>query len=296
MFAVDAVGDALRALAEDGSFRVAIRRNKDDDIELERLSSASDRARANAKHRKCIDDMLKLQPVIIAMSSLAKGGVFEVRPAAKATAKKAADGCFAISLRKRAGAEPSTDVFETTLKDGPSCKGCGQPMKALAVLHAHEQRLPLQKHEAVGVFVCARPSGDDWDAWWSSCAIANPDAKGGLTVSLYEKAPATKGGRPAYYKAVEDRDEEESEDGEERPLDGSKLGGKARWSTAIDAPDEGHGAWNRPMKCPKCKKLMRFRGQLMTMPEVKFDAGDGFGIYLFVCADEHAADLSCFVD
>lgn len=188
--------------------------------------------------------------------------------------------------------EPSEDRFEATLAAGtPSCAGCSQPMIPLAILHAHPDRLPLAKHEALGVFVCRRnEAGDDFDAWWASCALGNqPAAKGGLVTRLFDEAPAIEAGKAVSYARRQDKDEdEEGDDGKPLPLAGTKLGGAPRWSSATD-----------PFKAPKCavcKKTAQFIGQITSDMSLEFDAGDGFNLWLYLCPEEHEARAIAFVE
>jgi len=86
--------------------------------------------------------------------------------------------CYAASFEGQ-GAEAFADTFEATLAgEVPACEGCGEPMKALAILRQHPERFPLERHAALGVFVCTREPGDDWDAWWQACALGNKPVAG----------------------------------------------------------------------------------------------------------------------
>jgi hypothetical protein len=289
MFGIAKVAEALNAVARDGVVLFDV--HEDVSTGERTITQASRPAGASSSALKIIDEMLRVDEVVIAMSTLAEDGRLEIRLPEKSADSIAS--CYALSLDPESEGEKSQDVFEPTLAgDVPICEGCAQPMTALAILHRHPKRLPLTKHAALGVFVCSREAGDNWDAWWSACAIANPKAKGGLAAVLYGDAPKAKSGKPAYYTVSNDQDE----DDEDEPLRGSKLGGKPRWSGAIDPPAEGHGAWNRPMKCPECDELMRYVGQIEAMSELDFEVGDGFNIYLFLCKKEHAARLNCLAD
>jgi hypothetical protein len=205
--------------------------------------------------------------------------------------------CYATSLKKKKGAEASQDAFESTpTGDVPTCAGCEEPMTALAILHRHNERFPLSKHEALGVYVCSRESGDDWDDWWKKCALANQigGAKGGLTAVLYDKAPSLKKkGKLAHYTLIDDVAEDydpEDEDNEHPPL---PYGG-AKFKGVPFYGGFGGDVDFRP-KCKTCKKEMRFMGQLTSDGAIKFDAGDGFWIFIFMCAEHSEVKLEAVV-
>jgi hypothetical protein len=194
------------------------------------------------------------------------------------------------------GWEKSSDVMEAKLAGpAPKCAGCGDPMTALAIFHKHPERLPLAHHEALGVFVCTREAGDDWDAWWESCAVANAaNAKGGLTAVLYEEPPKLKKktGQAVYYQHREDSEPEVVGAGEEivQRVGGTKLGGAPYVSTAIDSIAD--------QTCKQCGAPMRFVAQVGSMSGLDFEAGDGFHIYVYLCPNDerHGAVTDAFVD
>jgi hypothetical protein len=203
--------------------------------------------------------------------------------------------CYATSFEEGPGADPSQDAFESTPNvDAPACAGCEEPMTALAILHRHDERFPLLNHEALGVYVCTREPGDDFDDWWTKCALGNQvgaphGATGGLTAVLYDKAPLLNDtGKRAYYTRIADVAEDLGSP--ELPYGRSKLCG------ILSIAGYGGDDDFRP-ECEKCNQEMRFMGQLSPDSHVAYEgSASGFQIFIFMCPKHGDVKLEAFVE
>lgn len=154
----------------------------------------------------------------------------------------------------------------------PKCKSHKRTMDCVAVFHADQERLPLEKHVALVLFGCS-PGCDAYEA----VLVAKKD--------LVKKPAAPAGHTPEdvrwirYGAAKFERDPIAEGTEDKRKPGGSKLGGTPTWVQSPEVPS-----------CKKCKKPMRLAAQLDSN-DTGMNFGDSGIGYLFVCGSEHAAEF-----
>ena len=160
-------------------------------------------------------------------------------------------------------------------------------MAFVAMFGAHADRMPLEKHAGVALFVCMGDhSGGGCGSW---------EATGGCNAAFFVDAKTMKGkslasppsgpkGPPKTLRAKRFAYKEtfELDPETENPEDGgysihSKLAGYPDWVQRDES-----------IPCATCKKPMKFRAQLSDGLDPAMNFGFGVG-YLFTCESEHAA-------
>ncbi|MBL8914940.1 MAG: hypothetical protein JNM17_29815 [Archangium sp.] len=225
----------------------------------------------------------------------AGGKTTEKRHAKRATYEAA------VRAKLAAGYEPSTDKSERpagrmsfrpvygkrgddlaggvpagiSAKDWPKCRDCELPLTHVMTLHAHAERLPLEKHAALSIFFCTNEETGGLCETWDEDGTANRVVLVKRLVAPLAKAPGAvmKERRISYAKQFEpdpDVDGENESDVAAVP----KVNGYPGWIQGDATPS-----------CGKCKKAMRFVAQLSEFDEaLNFAGGDA---YAFVCESEH---------
>ena len=176
--------------------------------------------------------------------------------------------------KPKKGADHVYGLPPLAAKSWPACRSCGKPMEHLATLLRDDERLPLEKHAALAVFMCDETGCKPWD----------PD-NGGNAVLLVKQL-AAKPSAPDDRKVTGEQGitwakpklelDPAKEPVEPEGPGGSKVGGFPTWVQDPEIP-----------VCNTCKKPMRFVAQL-DHGDTGMNFGDvGIG-YVFACADEHA--------
>ncbi|APR78489.1 Hypothetical protein A7982_03836 [Minicystis rosea] len=174
-----------------------------------------------------------------------------------------------------------------TKKTWPVCADCKHPMAHVFLLHAHAERLPLEKHAGIALFACNGAFSG------GSCMSFEPD--GGCNAALLltaddlekkplraaptgpggEEAPAIMSAQKIAYTAQFEPDPSADENAEDLEAT-SKVAGYPVWIQGVQTP-----------LCAECHEPMRFVAQIQEDDEaLNFGGGDG---YLFCCPDEHGA-------
>lgn len=152
----------------------------------------------------------------------------------------------------------------------PSCEHCEEPMMFVLALDASRDRLPLEQHDALMLFICTSGTCDTFEPFGGGNAA--------VLVSKSKEAPKTPRGilgRPSAMRPRKLRYTAATKAGEEAIP--NKVGGAPDWLQGNETP-----------VCPHCKRKMRFVMQLNETVDAKLNFASGVG-YLFVCEDEHDA-------
>ena len=165
------------------------------------------------------------------------------------------------------------------LEAWPSCRACGRPLLHALFVAAHPERLPLERHAGLSLFLCL-DAGLDCETWdpdsGANAAVLVPKSRKKGTAASPAGATPLEPKAIAYTKRIQvDPSDEEGGDGEVA----SQLGGYPAWMQSPSVPS-----------CDECRQAMRFAGQLDELLDERIDLGTGRA-YFFVCPEEHQAKM-----
>lgn len=200
---------------------------------------------------------------------------YEHAPEGAAAAEVAGRRAFAMSFTEEQSGEGDwISGAPGAATPWPRCSHCSKPMEHLATFHAHPQRLPLTAHEAVAVFQCATGSCPAYQPGSGANAVLGVKGSGTARAEVPAGLEVQSAQSIEYEEGVLER--ERGEDDDEPSPQGSKLGGYPTWVHGPPEPDA--------LNCTRCKKELRFVGQL-DAGDTGMNFGDvGLG-YVFFCAD-----------
>jgi predicted DNA-binding WGR domain protein len=151
---------------------------------------------------------------------------------------------------------------------GPACVTCGQPMSLVIQLARHPERLALQRHAGLAIWVCVAATCRPWQL----------DGGANAAVLLGEEAPVPEGAEPlAFAPAVTETERGDASGENDDSSPPSKLGGFPGWLQGEERP-----------LCEVCSDPMAFALQI-DAAEAGHNLGDGGRGYVFVCPRECCA-------
>lgn len=207
---------------------------------------------------------------------------YETAPQGSKAAEVARKPSYHFKLVKK-GADQFGGMPPGVSEQGwPRCKDCKHPMQFLFMLHAHPERLPLQKNAAVAVFMCGGEVSGGSCPTYEPASGANAVlllSKEAVALRALKQPPAGEKATPevlerqgfSYHEVLESDPEDDEENSDENT---DKVGGYPGWLQGAEF-----------QKCRKCRKPMRFVAQLDDQGKLNF--GDSGEAYLFVCPEEH---------